>query len=151
MLRTRIAMPLTISPNYDALVATGTDDALVGIAGETGDGILVIDLSSLPEPLPLPFASISTRRLLPMRQGSMLEGKRRLDVKSRKALAEKFPGRHTGMPDIINNLAIQRHVHQHVCGGRSPFEGNYGGGHCPERRCCFIQAHRSSSGFSSGA
>jgi YVTN family beta-propeller protein len=51
----RIALPVTLSPNYDALVSDGTDNVLVAITGANGDGIAVIDLTSVPEPSPLPY------------------------------------------------------------------------------------------------
>jgi len=56
-LRTRIALPIALSTNYDALVADGKDNMLVAIAGANGDGgVAVVDLTSLPLPAPLPFA-----------------------------------------------------------------------------------------------
>ena len=59
-LRTRIALPFALSQNYDALVSDGKDNVLVAIIDTTGDGIAVIDLSSLSEPAPLPYASEKT-------------------------------------------------------------------------------------------
>jgi len=53
----RIALPVSLSANYDALVSDGTDDVLVAITGQTGNGVAVIDLSSIPEPAPLPYAT----------------------------------------------------------------------------------------------
>jgi hypothetical protein len=60
-LRTRIALPYALSPNYDALVSDGEDNVLIAITGATGDGIAVLDLTSLSEPAPLPYASEATR------------------------------------------------------------------------------------------
>jgi hypothetical protein len=54
-LRARISLPVALSQNYDALVSDGTDDVLVAITGQTGNGIAVVDLSSLPEPPPLTY------------------------------------------------------------------------------------------------
>jgi len=54
-LRTRIALPFALSTNYDALVSDGSDNVLVAITGANGDGVAVIDLSSLSEPPPLPY------------------------------------------------------------------------------------------------
>ena len=48
----RIALPITLSPNYDALVSDGTDNVLVAITGVSGDGIAVIDLTLFLTPLP---------------------------------------------------------------------------------------------------
>jgi hypothetical protein len=39
------------------LVSDGEDNVLVAITGQNGDGIAVVDLSSLPEPLPLPYSA----------------------------------------------------------------------------------------------
>jgi hypothetical protein len=50
----RIALPLALSPNYDALVSDGKDNVLLAITGQ-GDGIAVLDLSSVTEPPPLPY------------------------------------------------------------------------------------------------
>ena len=52
-LRSRISLPVALSPNYDALVGNGTDDILIAITG-TGNGIAIVDLTSIPEPSPLP-------------------------------------------------------------------------------------------------
>jgi len=42
----------------DALVSDGNDNILIAITGTTGNGIAVVDLSSLPEPAPLPYSAI---------------------------------------------------------------------------------------------
>ena len=47
----RVALPVPLSPNYDALVSDGKDNILLAITGNTGNGIAVIDLSSIAEPL----------------------------------------------------------------------------------------------------
>ena len=54
-LRSRIALPLALSQNYDALVGDGKDNILIAITGANGNGIAIIDLSSLSEPAPLPY------------------------------------------------------------------------------------------------
>lgn len=56
-LRARIALPVALSANYDALVSNGKDNVLIAITGNNGDGIAVIDLTPIPEPPPLPYAS----------------------------------------------------------------------------------------------
>lgn len=58
--RTRIALPVTLSANYDALVSDGKDNVLIAITGTNGDGLAVIDLTSLPEPVPLPWQAESS-------------------------------------------------------------------------------------------
>lgn len=54
--RARVSLPFTLSPNFRALISNQTDSNLVAITGPTGNGIAVIDLNSLPEPQPLPYA-----------------------------------------------------------------------------------------------
>jgi hypothetical protein len=51
----RIALPVALSQNYDALVSDGKDNILIAITGQNGTGIAIVDLSSLNEPLPLPY------------------------------------------------------------------------------------------------
>jgi WD40 repeat protein len=53
-LRNRISLPVALSPNYDALVEDGRDNIMIAITG-TGNGIAVIDLTSISEPPPLPY------------------------------------------------------------------------------------------------
>lgn len=50
----RISLPVPLSPNYDALVDDGTDNILIAITG-SGNGIAIVDLTSINEPLPLPY------------------------------------------------------------------------------------------------
>ena len=67
-LRARIALPFTLSANYDALVDDGRDNVLIAITGQTGDGIAVIDLSSLPEGVASLAATTQRPDLLRMAQ-----------------------------------------------------------------------------------
>jgi WD40 repeat protein len=53
-LRERVALPVALSANYDALVSNGKDNVLIAITGN-GDGIAVLDLTTIPEPPPWPF------------------------------------------------------------------------------------------------
>lgn len=52
----RVSLPVALSPNYDALVADGRDNILIAITN-TGNGIAVVDLTSIGEPPPLPYES----------------------------------------------------------------------------------------------
>lgn len=63
-LRSRIALPVPLSTNYDALVSDGKDNILIAITGTTGSGIGVVDLSSLQEPAPLPYSAIQSSEAL---------------------------------------------------------------------------------------
>jgi hypothetical protein len=62
VLLTRIALPTALCANYDALVADGKDNILIAITGKNGDGIAVLDLTSLPEPGPLPYTVAESMR-----------------------------------------------------------------------------------------
>lgn len=79
-LRTRISLPVPLSPNYDALVDDGKDNALIAITGTNGNGIAIIDLTSIGEPPPLQYDSV--REVRPHRP-SELGNRRRVDLKSR--------------------------------------------------------------------
>jgi hypothetical protein len=61
VLLNRIALPFSVSANYDALVEDGQDNKLMVITGANGDGIAVVDLTSLKEPGPLPYPSATLR------------------------------------------------------------------------------------------
>jgi hypothetical protein len=52
----RIALPVGLSANYDTLVSDGKDNDLIAILGTYGMEIAVIDLTSIPEPAPLPYS-----------------------------------------------------------------------------------------------
>jgi hypothetical protein len=51
----RIALPVSLSATYDALVADGKDNVLIAITGN-GDGIAIVDLTSVKEPPPAAYA-----------------------------------------------------------------------------------------------
>jgi hypothetical protein len=53
-LRNRISLLVPLSSNYDALVDDGTDNILIAITG-TGNGVAVVDLTSVPDPPALPY------------------------------------------------------------------------------------------------
>ena len=55
ILLNRIALPFTLSSQYDALVSDGKDDVLVAITGTNSDGVAVIDLQSIPAPPTLSY------------------------------------------------------------------------------------------------
>src|SRR5579862_2405519 len=70
-LLSRISLPVSLSANYDALVSDGKDDVLIAITGETGNGIAVIDLTSIPEPTPLPYAAVPELHRTPLTKGKI--------------------------------------------------------------------------------
>lgn len=51
----RIALPVSLSQNYDGLVSDGKDNVLIAVTGQNGTGIAIVDLSSLIEPPPLSY------------------------------------------------------------------------------------------------
>jgi hypothetical protein len=65
VLRDRVALPFAFAGTYDNLVSNGKDNVPIGITGANSNQIVIIDLSSLPEPNPLPFA-LSTGRKNPV-------------------------------------------------------------------------------------
>ena len=79
----RIALPVTLTGNFDALASDGRDNVLVGITGQNGDGIAVIDLSSLAEPAPLPYPLAAHTG--PARMASAIVGRRSSDGKKTSA------------------------------------------------------------------
>jgi WD40 repeat protein len=103
----RIALPITLSPNYDALVSDGKDNVLLAITGDNGDGVTVIDLTSLPAPAPLPYHTVG-------RSKSPLPGAGRASSaqpRSARSPAGRggnpIPGRRT-IPHVTVNRLIPR-------------------------------------------
>ena len=54
-LLTRVALPYVVSDTFDALVVDGKDNVLLVITGQYANAVLVLDLSAMPEPLPLTY------------------------------------------------------------------------------------------------
>ena len=94
----RLALPVTLSANYDALVSDGKDDVLVAITGQTGDGIAVIDLTSLAEPPPSTRAAASQFAPLPRKKAA----------NSVSAISVK--GRETSTSGIDHRPTSPRHI-----------------------------------------
>lgn len=108
-LRTRIALPVALGQNFDALVAGGPDDELLAITGTGGSGVAVIDLTSLEEPDPLPYVRAGTGVGAQVRLGSSAAtGGLRVPrfrvphlygAPGRKAVGEEF--RFLGVPGLV--------------------------------------------------
>ena len=64
----RIALPMPLSKNFDALVSDGVDNILIAITGQGGTGVAVVDLTSLAEPTPLPYLDTVRSEALPWPQ-----------------------------------------------------------------------------------
>jgi hypothetical protein len=103
-LRTRIALPYALSQNYDALVSDGTDNVLIAITGATGDGIAVLDLTSLNEPAPLPYTSETTR--LPEGQRELVRPKpAAIPSQTRDKLTHSFGIPLSSIPHATSSIA----------------------------------------------
>lgn len=90
----RIVLPFVLSPNDDALVSDGKDNILVAITGTTGDGIAIIDLSSISEPPPVPFlnrSSHSVKRLSHWESRTGVSVSATMERTSRKGGKESIP------------------------------------------------------------
>jgi hypothetical protein len=102
-LRNRISLPVALSPNYDALVNDGTDNILIAITG-SGDGIAVVDLTSVPEPGRSPYGARSASRT--HRVGGL--GSRSHGGSSRDLhLDQRYPrplARHRTVPHLTRKL-----------------------------------------------
>ena len=63
ILRSRAAFSVPLSTNYDALVSDGKDNILLAITGATGNGIAVLDLTTVSEPPPLLYVAAVSSQL----------------------------------------------------------------------------------------
>lgn len=92
-LRNRISLPVALSRNYDALVDDGTDNVLIAITG-TGNGIAIIDLTSITEP-------------------PLLPNEHRLDLQPHRM--ESHSGRPISeRPDVQHRILRRSHAVRHV-------------------------------------
>ncbi len=106
-LRRRIALPVALSANYDALAVDPNDNVLIAITGNSGDGIAIVDLTSLPEPTDL-FQSIHQGRTpISSIVGNALTGTS--NPTRRKQTREL---RFAGYPKMISHVtnAMRRHA-----------------------------------------
>ncbi len=96
-LQDRVSLPIALSPNYDALVDDGTDNVLVAITS-TGNGIAIVDLTSINEPPPLP----SERRvgLQPYRLGSHAGGR----IGGHPAMQQRFVQHSHAIRHVTRNV-----------------------------------------------
>ena len=112
VLLSRISLPVTLSANYDALVADGQDNILIAITGQTGTGIAIIDLTSLPEPPPLPYATIATTSRMAVFTGGKVTGAQEQSrVYAQKLEATRSTGRPMPMKHIMNSEATYVRLH----------------------------------------
>lgn len=103
-LRTRIALPFALSANFDALVADGNDNVLLGIVGENGDGgVAVIDLTAVPVPL---FQARACGDKLPMKLGVAYGGKQKMrsNAANPKPAVTLRPPNALRLPHAVNDL-----------------------------------------------
>lgn len=104
----RIALPMALSPNYDSLVSDGTDNVLVAITGANGDGIAVIDLTSVPEPSPLQYESKFGSKACPTGPKTAPSVKPREAPVPNGETSQHNPKRHTVPHVIAHNLLVKR-------------------------------------------
>jgi len=111
-LMTRISLPVALSANYDALVADGQDNMLIGITGATGTGIAVIDLTSVPEPPPLPYASaVKTSRMM------RFPGQ---TIRAARNGAGRVANKNDSVGPVRKQLSLKHKTNAAVRGTRSP-------------------------------
>jgi len=96
-LRNRIALPFSLSANYDALVEDGKDNVLIAVTGTNGNGIAVVDLSSISEPPPLPYSTASSG--MPRR---WMRAERFSRTKPPNATANRPASRSRSIPHVAN-------------------------------------------------
>jgi hypothetical protein len=72
----RISISAPLSTSYDALVSDGKDNLLVAITG-AGDGIALVDLSSITEPPALPYTRSTFGKRMMVPQGGIRPGGQR--------------------------------------------------------------------------
>jgi WD40 repeat protein len=110
-LRTRIALPYLLSENYDALVSDGTDNVLIAITGVTGNGIAVLDFTSLGEPAPLPYANDAEQLPRALSQSS-IHASEPLPASSRGNSKVHFGTSLSRVPHVTSHIAPQNQVKQ---------------------------------------
>jgi DNA-binding beta-propeller fold protein YncE len=112
VLLSRVSLPVTLSANYDALVADGQDNILIAITGRTGTGIAVIDLTSVPEPPPLPYAHIAPADRMAIFTGrKMTSAPEQSHVFAKKLEATRSSGQPMPMRHVTNSTATYVRFH----------------------------------------
>lgn len=103
----RIALPVALSQNYDALVGDGKDNVLIAITGNTGNGIAIVDLSALAEPSPLPYRVEPANR---MAGTASVERRVAAPVGGSTAVPSVHSGRVpvASIPHAMNGIALQQ-------------------------------------------
>jgi hypothetical protein len=99
-LRDRVSLPVSLSPNYDALVADGRDNVLVAVTGTAGNGIALVDLTSLIEPPPAQSNGVA-RPHRPAESGTR--------SKSAKQRSPRLPIRFHVVPHVTTNVLHRSH------------------------------------------
>ncbi len=109
-LRAGITLPFQLSANYDALASDGKDNILLGIVGQQGDGgVAVIDLTSLPEPLPLPFAG--SGKVLPMKLGAAAASKPKTTKDGATSTGHSMTPHTLRLPHVVINPLTKAGIH----------------------------------------
>jgi hypothetical protein len=99
--RARVALPVALSTNFRALVSNHKDDRIIAITGSGGDGMAVVDLTSLPEPAPVTWLSaLATPALMGNPHSSKSGDQRRLK--------SPFPPIHRRASPLLRSAAQPR-------------------------------------------
>lgn len=104
-LRNRIALPFALSTNYDALVVDGKDNILLGITGTNGNGIAIVDLTSVAEPAPLPYVVAMSSQGMSQAQYLDRSGDLR---KSRQETAKTAPVFRPRVPHVTKSILFRK-------------------------------------------
>jgi hypothetical protein len=99
--RGRVALPVALSPNFRALVSDDKDNRIIAITGSTGNGIAVVDLSSLPEPPPVTWLSALPA---PARMNNPLPSQ----TAKQRGFATLFQKNHRRSSPLLRSLAPSR-------------------------------------------
>ncbi len=92
----RVALPVSLSSSCDALVADGKDNVLIAITGN-GDGIAIVDLTSIKEPPPLTYVTELSSRISRAassrhsRPGSSLQSRPNEQISTFPSISRRVP------------------------------------------------------------
>lgn len=91
ILQTRISLPVPTSQDYDALVSDGKDNILIAITGQYGNGIAIVDLSSLSTPSLLSHPGTDSRTRPSVTNGYLAFDHKNISSTHRAAARNNIP------------------------------------------------------------
>jgi len=107
--RGRVALPVTLSANYRALVSDGKDDVFVAITG-SGDGIAVVDLGAVQEPAPVQFVDRTPAETATTQVQQGLSAAARISSTSLSPAASQAMTRLSARHSHLRRRLISRHA-----------------------------------------